>query len=257
MLATVELIESQTPAAPSTDHTMKTATKVTTPKATESRNDGLHHRPRVDPGQPQPGAARLAAGRRRRAGACATRPRRWRGAPRRRWTASSWIRSVSGASRAGSPCGRAAGSRGALRHGSTHVLGVRRGWHRRSASASCRRLSHLDLIGRFSGGLGGRRPSVTPSRAPRALLDPLGLDTRATTATRRPPWESRTSRPSWSDRSPGTVVDGAATTCPPVVIQRISSPSMTMNAPTRPPRSSLANDIALMPRPPRDWGGTR
>src|SRR6478735_6109872 len=39
MLATAELIESHTPAAPSTDHTMKMATKVTTPKATESRND--------------------------------------------------------------------------------------------------------------------------------------------------------------------------------------------------------------------------
>src|SRR6478735_8112927 len=39
MLATAELIESHTPAAPSTDHTMKIATKVTTPKATESRND--------------------------------------------------------------------------------------------------------------------------------------------------------------------------------------------------------------------------
>src|SRR5690349_21770792 len=39
MLATAELIESHTPAAPSTDHTMKMATKVTTPKATDSRND--------------------------------------------------------------------------------------------------------------------------------------------------------------------------------------------------------------------------
>src|SRR5689334_19945455 len=36
---TVLLMESQTPAAPSTDHTMKTDTTVTMPNAIESRND--------------------------------------------------------------------------------------------------------------------------------------------------------------------------------------------------------------------------
>src|SRR5690349_24940298 len=36
---TVLLIESQTPAAPRTDHTMNTETTVTMPKAIESRND--------------------------------------------------------------------------------------------------------------------------------------------------------------------------------------------------------------------------
>ena len=46
---------------------------------------------------------------------------------------------------------------------------------------------------------------------------------------------------------------GLRTTWPPEVIDRISSPSTTMNAPTMLPRSSLASDIALMPRPPRDW----
>src|SRR3954470_13008127 len=38
MSRTVELMESQTPAAPSTDHTINTETMVTTPRAMESRN---------------------------------------------------------------------------------------------------------------------------------------------------------------------------------------------------------------------------
>src|SRR5690606_26263361 len=46
---------------------------------------------------------------------------------------------------------------------------------------------------------------------------------------------------------------GLRTTWPWAVIERISSPSSTMKAPTREPRSSLASFIALMPMPPRDW----
>ncbi len=41
------------------------------------------------------------------------------------------------------------------------------------------------------------------------------------------------------------------TTWPPWVIERTSSPSSTMNAPTRTPRASLASVIALTPLVPR------
>ena len=82
----------------------------------------------------------------------------------------------------------------------------------------------------------------------------LGASTeRATTATASPPLGVTNFTPI-VERPVGrkSSLIGLRTTWPPWVIESTSSPSTTMKAPTRPPRSSLASDIALMPRPPRD-----
>src|SRR5829696_160470 len=75
---------------------------------------------------------------------------------------------------------------------------------------------------------------------------------RATTATASPALGVTNFTP-WVDRpTDGLKLSsmGLRTTWPPWVMDRISSPSSTMNAPTNPPRSSLVSLMVVMPRPP-------
>ena len=78
---TMPLIWSKTPIPARIVHSTKTMTTPAMPRATESRNDDLHRRPRVDPRDREPHAAGGCRAR-RLAAAAAARPRR----PRRRWS---------------------------------------------------------------------------------------------------------------------------------------------------------------------------
>src|SRR5262245_14745788 len=123
---TVLLIESQTPAAPSTDHTMNTETTVTMPKAIDSRNDTFIT---------DQGSIRLSLRRARRGARAAAR--------------RALVRRVAGARRA---CSRGAGATGATATVSP--------WLRDSASR--RAAASRACCAASSGGGGGRTREDDP-----------------------------------------------------------------------------------------------
>ena len=235
---------------------MKMATKVTTPKATESRNDVFI----TDQGSIRVSRSRARRG--WRPDARRARLPRAAAGPALARCSSAALDSVS-CSRsvrdrlAGSSPERTAGSRGAVRHGYHSSVSRRRGHRQALRQRPDPRLLHRRPRRAIRLRPHGRLPR--PRRRPRQpLLDLLVLAAsteRATTATVSPflgvtNFTPMVERP--VARKLASI--GLRTTWPPLVIERTSSPSSTMNAPTRPPRSSLASLTSpLMPMPPRDW----
>src|SRR6476469_214968 len=212
---------------------------------------GLHDRPRVDPGQPQPGPARRPApdgrllgglpglrvgvgpvlvGRVAELGGDALPERRPDGGLLGAVSGLAGGGSLDGAFRHQSSLSPVSGAFGSEPGGSASVVSMSVVWE---ADPSI--VASASTLG-------------DSSASSRASTD------RATTATASPdfgvtnftPIVERPVARNWS-------LIGLRTTWPFWVIESTSSPSSTMKAPTRPPRSALVSDIALMPRPPRDW----
>ena len=222
-LSTVLPTESKTPMTSRTDHSTKTATTAMIARPIASRNDELHHRPRVDPAQHQPGppGAVRAAGRGAVAGAerarCRSRAPSWRSAA------------------AAAPLvATAAPELLDVAHSSVPLLSRR---SRRRRSRARPRPSSRPA------------PRPTPARpaAPRRLPR-SALRAIATTVSSS---ASEMNRTPMVTRPVGLTSPTDTRVTPPLaVIARTSSSSSTTSAPTREPRAS-ANFIARTPNPPR------